>query len=97
MSYKNICLQCRKAFSVGTTDYTKMRENIPCPHCAEPTVFVSEKFKPPKQTDKKAWAVVKYLIDNGFRYSSQYDKNYQNIRYPSTMEEGIEFVKKYKR
>ncbi len=70
MGYKSVCLDCRKAFSQGT-DFTKFKRNKVCPDCGKPMSFLSEKFKPPRKTDDKKWAVVKLLVENGFDYSSE--------------------------
>ncbi|AOR29123.1 hypothetical protein FORMB_20950 [Formosa sp. Hel1_33_131] len=63
-------------------------------------------FQPPKQTEKKKWEVVKYLVENGFRYYHVWETinrnskgeitSYQNYtKYPDNMNDAKEFVEKY--
>ena len=85
------CFECRKSFKRPSLDCGER----PCPHCGAKAVELSCKFKPPKKDDKKAWAVVKFLYDNGFRYYSL-PVGGHDARYPTTMPEAQEFVKRYK-
>ena len=104
MGYKNICLDCRKTFSLGT-DFTKFRDSN-CPNCGNKMTFVSHRFRPPKITDIKKWETVGYLVENGFRYHHIYKnisvspnglKSYSDyVEYPNNMGDAKEFVNKYK-
>ena len=104
MGYKNICLDCRKAFSLGT-DFTKIRESK-CPDCGNTMTIISHRFRPPKTTDVKKWETVRFLIENGFRYQHIYKtisvssngvKSYENyVDYPDNLRDAKEFVNKYK-
>lgn len=62
-------------------------------------IFVNQKFnKPPKKTDTKAWKVVELLLENDFLFQSVYenkDKSWELVKYPKTLEEAQEFIKKY--
>lgn len=81
-----------------------------CAHCGGPSVRMGQKFKPPKLGDNKAWDVVLYLIEKGFRYDSIYAQDekgdfiwnseaghFQTAQYPVTMIEAQEFVIKYQK
>ena len=92
MSYKNVCVHCRKAFSQAHNDFSKIVEERPCPECRRPMPYVSQKFKAPKKTDIKAWEIVTYLLEHGYSFYTAYDKNGRYIPYPQTLEEAIEFV-----
>jgi len=104
MGYKVVCLDCRKAFSQGT-DYRNFRESV-CPYCGTKMMFLDQKFKPPKKTDKEKWETVKFLTENGFYYQRVYEKieirngviiSYQNpVAYPENLREANEFVIRYK-
>ena len=62
--------------------------------------FVSQKFKPPKNTDFKSWEVVKTIIKNGFIFHSIYEKRDDDllykVTYPKNKIQIREFIEKYK-
>lgn len=98
MGYKNVCLTCKIAFSEGSNaEHFNKEKN--CPNCGEKMVFVSQKFKPPKKSDTKAWEMVRLLIENGFYFQSVYTPyptgGYIEVEYPKTLSEAREFIKKY--
>ena len=97
MGYKNVCLNCNKAFSIGS-DFKNMHESN-CPECGQKMIEVNHKFKPPKKTDSKKWAVVKYLIENGFKYQRIFS-NVEGLglfaeNYPEDIKAAKEFVHKF--
>lgn len=95
MGYKNVCLDCRKAFNQGT-DYNNIRPTT-CPECGKLMIQVNQKFRPPKKDDLKNWKIVDLLIRNGFTYHTLYGENYQQIHeYPKSYKEAEDFVIKYK-
>jgi len=57
--------------------------------------FVSHKFRPPKATDEKAWAVANFMIAHGFGYYTIRDKKGLAVAYPTTLADAKEFVAKY--
>lgn len=72
-----------------------------CAQCGNPMLRLPHRFRPPKKDDNKAWAVVKFLIDNGFYFqhiyqegSNAYQKKTTNnyVPYPNSMREAEEFV-----
>jgi len=100
MGFKLVCTNCRISFSIGN-DY-QIEHSKRCRNCGQNAHLLHHKFKPPKKKDKKAWEIVKFLIDHGFDFSSAYvplvnEKNEYwgnlQINYPKTMEEAKEFVK----
>ena len=105
MGYKNVCLTCRKAFNMGT-DNDNIRQ-AKCPECGDLMTLMNHRFRPPKKDDIKKWDTVRYLVQNGFVYQHVYAKiemkgnvvtSVQDyVRYPETLKEAEEFVKKYKR
>ncbi len=100
MGHKVVCLNCRKAFSIGT-DFTA---HVPskCPECDNTLELFNQRFRPPKKAEVKAWKVIAYLFQNGFYFQHVKAKGDEMtnkegyINYPSTMKEAVEFVKKYK-
>jgi|TARA_R110002020_G_C16272013_1_gene771180 DNA-directed RNA polymerase subunit RPC12/RpoP len=105
MGYKKVCLNCQKAYN-RPFEIEKVRSSK-CPECGNQMEELSHLFQPPKQTDKKKWDVVKFLVDNGFKYYHVWEtvfKNskgeitgYQNYaKYPESMKDAKEFVEKYK-
>lgn len=105
MGYKVVCLNCRKAFNTSS-DY---HAHVPtkCPECSGQLVMFNHKFRPPKQSDVKAWKVVTFLYEHGFNYQHvQKDIPYellknmpesdQYVEYPENMTDAKDFVEKYK-
>jgi hypothetical protein len=52
-------------------------------------------FLPPKKKDIKKWAVIKYLLENGFYFQSIRENN-EKAKYPENMRDAKIFVEKYK-
>lgn len=94
MGYKNVCLNCRIAFSSGM-DYNDVRESK-CTQCNEQMILVNHKFKPPKKADVAGWKLVRFLVEEGFRFGGAYDNDQVRVQYPKTLEEAKEFVKNHK-
>ena len=103
MGYKVVCLDCRKAFSQGT-DFENFRESV-CPDCGKKMVFLNQKFKPPKKTNKEKWETVTFLIEHGFYYQHIYEKiemkngtilHQNHVAYPENLRDANDFVVKYK-
>ncbi|GAA4441103.1 hypothetical protein GCM10023188_39200 [Pontibacter saemangeumensis] len=101
MGHKAVCLNCRKAFSLGSTS---LKEQT-CTECGNALVYFNHKFRPPRRANLKAWKVVSFLYDHGFTYqhlykdishSTKVDRNSSSnyIEYPVSMEEAKEFVEK---
>ena len=99
MGHKSVCLNCRKAYN-NYIDLEEHKKEI-CPECGGRMYFLSHLFKPPRRIDLKKWKVVKFLVEQGFDYSHLYELvgpgTYKQIgKYPETMKEAQELVKKYK-
>ncbi len=58
--------------------------------------FVNQKFRPPKMTDVKSWAVATYLISNGFTYYTIRDKTGVPVEYPTAMQDAVTFVEEHR-
>ena len=106
MGYKKVCLDCRKAFN-RSADLEKVHIST-CPQCAKQMTELYHLFQPPKQTDIKKWGVVKFLVENGFRYyhikeirsidkKTEKAAEYENYaKYPDSMKDAKEFIELYK-
>lgn len=99
MGYKKVCLECRKAFSLGTELTNK--SNLTCPECGNQATLFNHLFRPPKRDDIKKWKVVEFLKNQGFIYQHIYIEYSTSgcsgqLQYPETMAEAKEFVKTYK-
>ena len=105
MGYKKVCLDCRKAYNRPAN---VEKPNIStCPQCGKQMTELYHLFQPPKQTDIKKWNVVKFLVENGFRYYHVWEKVFRNekgeiygtenyAKYPETMKDAKEFIELYK-
>ena len=91
-----VCFACRKSFKRPFE-----LDAPPCPDCGEATVGLSEKFQAPPKKDVKAWRVVEFLVENGFRFASIWERDERGLclhvpgAYPRTMDEAKEFVVRY--
>ena len=105
MGEKVVCLNCRKAFNISSDYDAHVPEK--CPECSGDLVMLNHKFRPPKQSDIKAWKVVMFLYEHGFNYQHvQKDVPYEILKnmpqgeryveYPENMSNAKEFVEKYK-
>lgn len=100
MGYKIVCLHCRKIGNRPFSPTVNESEEL-CSDCGQPTVRLTHRFRPPKKTDDKKWATVKFLITNGFYYQHIYEideitKSKCLVKYPEDLREAKLFVKKYK-
>ena len=80
------CFACRRSYR------RTARTNPPvlvCPHCGNPSIGLSRKFKAPKQSDVKQWAKVEALVRHGFPFWSLSEP------YPSTLREVEAFAKRH--
>lgn len=104
MGYKNVCLDCRKAFNRSLS--SESPRQLKCPGCGKTTILLSHLFQPPSKDDLNGWATVKLLVDNGFTYDHIY-KNLEKeegqiightgyVKYPENIREANEFIEKYK-
>ena len=87
------CLECRKAFKRHDQ---RDALTLKCPECGGPAHRTSRKFKPPKRTDLAQWEKVRFLLEHGFRFFSVRDHDGRYTRYPNTLAEAHEFVRKYR-
>lgn len=95
MSYKKVCLSCKKAFSGYQKSAAK--ENNHCPECGNEKIVVNHKFQPPKKSNHKKWKVVAHLLSKGFDYEHVYEEAAlggwcQYGRYPEEMYEVEDFI-----
>lgn len=59
----DVCFSCRKAWAPVTFKCPRQAckkigaraSRRPCPDCGQPTIGLGLAFKPPKQTDRRAW------------------------------------------
>ncbi len=94
------CLDCKKVFKRPVEfPHSKEDDVKKCQHCGSCAYNVGRNFHAPKQSDDKAWALVDFLIRNGFVFQKVYEhieNGSVKIPYPKSLEEAREFVKKYK-
>ena len=55
---------------------------------------MDRKFKPPRQADEQQWEKVRFLYEHGFGFQTVYDKSGVSVRYPQSIEEAREFVRR---
>ncbi|MES2713727.1 MAG: hypothetical protein V4653_19285 [Pseudomonadota bacterium] len=78
------CFRCRKSFKrASRTDAV-----LPCPECGGPSIGLTRKFKPPKQSDVKQWTKVEALVRHCFLFWSLSEP------YPETLQEVPAFVQR---
>ena len=104
MGHKKVCLDCSISFN---RDYDGDSEIIyPCPECGKPMTLLPHRFRPPKKTDYKKWATVKFLVSKGFYYQHIWEPELHNgkiigfigyVKYPDNLRDAKEFVLKYKK
>ena len=95
MGHKNVCVNCKKSFNLGTVVKNLGEGN--CPQCGNIKKLISHRFRPPKKKKKKKWKVVEYLFQNGFFYDHIPDPEHASwVPYPESMSEARDFVKKYR-
>ena len=96
MSY--VCLECCKSFMRRLPKPSREPETMPCSECGLLSYNYGRHFKPPKKSDNKQWAKVRFLFEHGFRYQkirSNPDDYYETESYPDTLQEAKEFVIKF--
>jgi hypothetical protein len=93
MGHKQVCLDCRKAFSIGT-DFTNMKD-LPCPECNKTMELLPHRFRPPRKSATRKWEAVKFLVKHGFRYHHIAENN-SYAAYPENLRDAKIFVEKYK-
>ena len=60
--------------------------------------LLNEKFKAPAKDDSTQWDIVKFFVDNGFKYQTLYDSvSGEIVPYPRTKKDAEEFVRKYRK
>ncbi|WP_426164705.1 hypothetical protein [Sandarakinorhabdus sp. DWP1-3-1] len=79
------CFRCRKSFKRGSREAAV----LPCPECGGPSIGLTRKFKPPKQTDEKQWEKVEALVRRGFLFWSLGEP------YPDTLREVADFAERH--
>ena len=80
-----VCFRCRKSFKRAS----RVEAVLPCPECAGPSIGLTRKFKPPKQSDEKQWAKVEALVRHGFLFWSLGEP------YPDSVQEVAAFAQRH--
>jgi hypothetical protein len=80
-----VCFRCRKSFKRQSREEAV----LPCPECGGPSIGLTRKFKPPKQSDEKQWQKVETLVRHGFLFWSLGEP------YPDTLREVADFVERH--
>jgi hypothetical protein len=79
------CFRCRKSFKRASREAAV----LPCPECGGPSIGLTRKFKPPKQSDGKQWEKVEALVRHGFLFWSLGEP------YPDTLREISDFAERH--
>ena len=79
------CFRCRKSFKRAT----RSEAVLPCPECGGPSIGLTRKFKPPRQSDEKQWKKVEALVRHGFLFWSVAEA------YPDTLQEVEAFAQRH--
>lgn len=87
-----VCVDCRRSFK---RPWTKGVTHRPCPVCAKAAVCVAHNFKPPRANDDEQWEKVRLLISHGFFFHSMYDEKYEKVRYPTSLRDARQWVKRW--
>lgn len=64
-----LCLPCRTSFKRNVI-WDAAPDALPCPHCGQPAVWMSRKFKPPRRAANAQWQKVEALVLAGSRFAS---------------------------
>jgi predicted amidophosphoribosyltransferase len=86
--FPNVCFHCRKSYKKPKTDELRV-----CPECGKKLTQLSRKFSAPPKAAVEEWKVVEYLVSQGFRYHTIHIENGQQVKYPKTMKEALEFAR----
>ncbi|MBA3461469.1 MAG: hypothetical protein H0T46_16025 [Deltaproteobacteria bacterium] len=87
-----VCFSCRRCFRRSAARTVERK----CPTCGSVAVALSRKFKAPSRADEEQWRKVEFLYRHGFRFQSVYDKTGRVVRYPESLKEARDFVRRYK-
>lgn len=103
MGHKKVCLDCRLVFN--RPFYPGYGLPYSCPSCQRKMKLYPHRFRPPAKTDRRKWAVVKFLAEQGFNYQKILLKQERIpgrgmvayfVPYPETMREALLFVQQYR-
>ena len=79
------CFSCRRSFKRAS----RTEAVLPCPHCGGPSIGLTRKFKPPRQSDIRQWQKVEALVRRGFLFWSVGEP------YPDTLAEVDAFAARH--
>ena len=93
------CFDCCKSFKREFVLTDGVPNELTCPNCGGISHNFGRHFKAAKKTDKKQWAKIKFLYDNGFHFQKIYDQDNGGLQiaYPDTLKQAKEFVIKWER
>lgn len=86
------CFACRSTFKRPLDENVFYRK---CPTCGGHALRMDVRFRPPKKSDDRQWAKVRYLVDHGFVYQKVYRKQgdaWHRENYPDNLEQAKDFV-----
>ena len=88
--FPHVCFRCRKSFKKPASASPRV-----CPQCGDELVQLSRKFKAPRTRDSGQWEKVRFLVEQGFRFYSVYERTEigeVRVNYPNTLAEARVFV-----
>jgi predicted nucleic acid-binding Zn-ribbon protein len=89
--FPHVCCRCQKSFKKPVSFSPRV-----CPQCGDELVQLSRKFKVPRARDREQWEKVQFLLEQGFRFYSVYERTeFGEVRvsYPRTLAEAKLFVR----
>ena len=92
------CLECCKSFKRDSELSKGIPNELPCPNCGNVSYNLGRHFKAPKQSDKKQWDKIRFLVSHGFRFQKirPHRDNNDSVPYPIDLAGAREFVERYK-
>ena len=90
------CFACQVA--PGRPEDPETPERV-CPTCGGPALLMDVLFQPPKKSDDKQWAKVRFLAENGFFFQKIFRREglgWIPVKYPKTLEEARPFVEEFR-
>jgi predicted RNA-binding Zn-ribbon protein involved in translation (DUF1610 family) len=86
-----VCVSCRRCFRRSAAKTVERK----CPTCGSIAVALGRKFKAPSREDDEQWRKVELLYSHGFRFQNVYDTTGRLVRYPTSLKEARDFVRRY--
>jgi hypothetical protein len=70
------CFDCRKSFHNTPAPDSEKRKNRRCHECGKQMRDMGIYFEPPRRQARKAWAIMRFLAENGYSFQTEGGKSY---------------------